>query len=35
VLFQPIYQIGVRRSIKVFPLTAAGWQLEMFSVQPA
>jgi peptide/nickel transport system substrate-binding protein len=35
VLFQPIYQIGVRRSIKVFPLTAAGWQLEMFGVQPA
>jgi hypothetical protein len=25
----------VRRSIKVFPLTAAGWQLEMFGVQPA
>lgn len=35
VLFQPIYQIGVRRSIKAFPLTAAGWQLEMYGVQPA
>lgn len=35
VLFQPIYQIGVRRSIKTFPLTAAGWQVEMFGVQPA
>ncbi len=34
-LFQPIYQIGVRRSIKTFPLTAAGWQLEMFGAQPA
>lgn len=35
VLFQPIYQIGVRRSIKTFPLTAAGWQVDMFGVQPA
>jgi peptide/nickel transport system substrate-binding protein len=34
-LFQPIYQIGVRRSIKTFPLTAAGWQLDMFGVTPA
>ena len=35
VLFQPIYQIGVRRSIKTFPLTAAGWQVEMYGAQPA
>ena len=35
VLFQPIYQIGVRRSIKAFPLTAAGWQVEMFGAEPA
>ena len=35
ILFQPIYQIGVRRSIKAFPLTAAGWQVEMFGAQPA
>ena len=35
VLFQPIYQIGVRRSIKTFPLTAAGWQLDMYGVQQA
>jgi peptide/nickel transport system substrate-binding protein len=35
VLFQPIYQIGVRRSIKAFPLSAAGWQVEMFGAQPA
>jgi len=35
ILFQPIYQIGVRRSIKTFPLTAAGWQLDMFGAQPA
>ena len=25
ILFQPIYQVGVRKSIKDFPLTAAGW----------
>lgn len=35
ILFQPIYQIGVRRSVKAFPLTAAGWQVEMFGAQPA
>ena len=35
VLLQPIYQIGVRRSIKTFALTAAGWQLDMYGVQPA
>jgi peptide/nickel transport system substrate-binding protein len=29
VLFQPIYQIGERRSIKAFPLTTAGWQHDM------
>jgi peptide/nickel transport system substrate-binding protein len=33
VLFHPIYRIGVRRSIKTFPLTAAGWQLDMYGVQ--
>lgn len=34
-LFQPIYKIGVRKSIKAFPLTAAGWQVDMFGVKPA
>ena len=34
VLFQPIYQIGVRRSIKDLPLTAAGWQLDIRDVKP-
>ena len=29
VLFQPIYQVGVRKTIKEFPLTAAGWQLDI------
>jgi peptide/nickel transport system substrate-binding protein len=32
ILFQPTYQIGVRKTIKNFPLTAAGWQLDMGGV---
>ncbi len=35
VLFQPSYQVGVRRSIKEFPLTAAGWQADLRGVKPA
>ncbi|HTZ77669.1 MAG TPA: ABC transporter substrate-binding protein [Stellaceae bacterium] len=35
VLFQPVYQIGVYKSIKKFPLTAAGWQLDMYGVTAA
>jgi peptide/nickel transport system substrate-binding protein len=35
VLFQPIYQVGVRKSIKEFPLTAAGWQADLRGVKPA
>lgn len=35
ILFQPIYQIAVRNNIRGFPLTAAGWQLEMAHVTPA
>ncbi len=34
ILFQPIYQIAVRNSIKAFPLTAAGWQLDAGGVTP-
>lgn len=34
-LFQPIYQIAIRRTIKTFPLTAAGWQVDMYGVTPA
>jgi peptide/nickel transport system substrate-binding protein len=30
VLFQPIYQFAVRNEIKSFPLTAAGWEVELF-----
>jgi peptide/nickel transport system substrate-binding protein len=29
VLFQPIYQFAVRDIIKKFPLTAAGWEVEL------
>ncbi len=34
VLFQPIYQIAVRSSLAKLPLTAAGWQLDMYDVKP-
>jgi peptide/nickel transport system substrate-binding protein len=29
ILFQPTYQIAVRNTLKKFPLTAAGWQLDI------
>lgn len=35
VLFQPIYQVGVRKTIKDMPLTAAGWQADLRGVRPA
>ncbi|SDD78173.1 ABC transporter substrate-binding protein [Belnapia rosea] len=35
ILFQPVYQIAVRNTVKQFPLTAAGWQLEIGSTMPA
>lgn len=35
VLFQPVYQIAVRNTIKDFPLTAAGWMLDLHGVNPA
>jgi peptide/nickel transport system substrate-binding protein len=31
VLFQPVYQFAVREIIKSFPLTAAGWEVELFN----
>lgn len=34
VLFQPIYEIGVRTSIKQLGLTAAGWQVDMYDTKP-
>ena len=30
ILFQPIYQFAVRNTLKTFPLTAAGWEAELF-----
>lgn len=30
VLFQPIYQFAVRDTLKTFPLTAAGWEVELY-----
>ncbi len=35
ILFQPVYQIAVRNSIAKFPVTAAGWMLDMNGVTPA
>ena len=35
ILFQPIYQIAVRNTVKEFPLTAAGWQLDLGKATPA
>jgi peptide/nickel transport system substrate-binding protein len=35
ILFQPVYQIAVRNTIKEFPLTAAGWMLDLHGVTPA
>lgn len=32
ILFQPIYQFAVRDTIKKFPLTAAGWEVELGEV---
>ena len=34
ILFQPIYQIAVRQTIGAFPLTAAGWMLDVKDVKP-
>ncbi len=35
ILFQPVYQIAVRNTVKEFPLTAAGWQAELGQAKPA
>ena len=35
VLFQPVYQIAVRNTVKDFPLTAAGWMLDLYGVKPS
>jgi peptide/nickel transport system substrate-binding protein len=33
ILFQPIYQIAVRNTLDKLPLTAAGWQIDMYDVK--
>jgi peptide/nickel transport system substrate-binding protein len=33
ILFQPIYQIAVRNILDKLPLTAAGWQIDMYDVK--
>jgi len=35
ILFQPIYEIAVSDTLAKLPLTAAGWQLDMYGVKPA
>jgi peptide/nickel transport system substrate-binding protein len=35
VLFQPIYQIGVRKAVQGLQLTAAGWMAELGGAKPA
>ncbi len=32
ILFQPIYQFAVRDTVQTFPLTAAGWEVDMAGV---
>lgn len=34
ILFQPIYQIAVRNTLDKLPLTAAGWQIDMYDTKP-
>ena len=29
ILFQPVYQVAVRDTVKSFPLTAAGWLADL------
>lgn len=35
VLFQPVYQVAVRKSVGAFPLTAAGWLADLNGAKPA
>ena len=34
-LFQPTYQVAIRKSVGTFPLTAAGWMADLGSAKPA
>jgi peptide/nickel transport system substrate-binding protein len=33
ILFQPIYEFAVRDTVRTFPLTAAGWQVDLSAAQ--
>jgi peptide/nickel transport system substrate-binding protein len=35
ILFQPVYRVATRTSIKGWRLTAAGWQIDLYDVKPA
>jgi peptide/nickel transport system substrate-binding protein len=35
ILFQPIYQFAVSNKLKQFPLTAAGWEAELYQATTA
>jgi len=35
ILFQPIYRVATRTTIKGWRLTAAGWQVDLYDVKPA
>jgi peptide/nickel transport system substrate-binding protein len=34
ILFQPVYRVAVRNSIKNWEMTAAGWQVDLGVVEP-
>ncbi len=33
VLFQPVYQIAVNTRIQALPLTASGWQVDLYAAK--
>jgi peptide/nickel transport system substrate-binding protein len=33
ILFQPVYQVAVRERLQSFPLTAAGWEVELYKAK--
>ena len=35
ILFQPIYRVAVRNSISGWKISSAGWQVDLYDVQPA
>jgi peptide/nickel transport system substrate-binding protein len=35
ILFQPIYRVATRKDIKDWKMTAAGWQVDLYDIEPA